>query len=181
MRVPVSKLKAILLFLCANTDPRFLGKVKLMKLFYFLDFAHLKKYGRPVTFDSYVNLQHGPVPSTIKNLIDDVCDEPDSAILADTIYCENREGSRINRILARRKPTSGELKLFSKTELEILNSVCERFGNQNTKYIEDASHEEAPWRMTALLEQIPYSLAANDRDCRVTKEEIELLSEIYAD
>lgn len=180
MKMPIAKLKAILLFFCANTDPRFLGKVKLMKLFYFLDFVHLKRYGKPVTFDTYVNLEHGPIPSTIKNLVDDVCSDPDSSILADTVYCENKEGSMISRILAKRKPSENDLKLFSKTELDALGAVCERFGSQNTKYIEDASHEEAPWKMTSLLEQIPYSLAANDKDCQVTKEEIELLTGVYS-
>ena len=102
MSIPLLKLKAILLYFCQNTDPKFLGKVKLMKLFYFLDFTHVKKYGSPVTFDTYVHLEHGPIPSTIKNLIDDACDDIDHSILADTIYCENVEGISMKRILSKR-------------------------------------------------------------------------------
>ena len=55
MKIPMPKLKAILLYFGTYTDNRFLGKVKLMKLFYFLDFMHVKKYGTPVTYDTYVN------------------------------------------------------------------------------------------------------------------------------
>ena len=54
-----------------------------------------------------------------------------------------------------------------------------RFGTKNTKHIEDVSHEEAPWKMTNLLDNIPYTLAINDKDCVVSKEEIELFSKIY--
>lgn len=180
MTMPLAKLKAVLLYFCANTDPKFLGKVKLMKLFYFLDFVHVKKYGVPVTFDNYVNLEHGPIPSTIKNLVDEVCDDADSSILADTVFCESPDGATINRILPKRKFSEDDKKYFSKSELETLETVCERFGAKNTRYIEDVSHKEAPWRMTRLLESIPYSLAVNDKDCQVSLEEIELLSKVYA-
>ena len=70
-------------------------------------------------------------------------------------------------------------KYFSKSELDVLETVCMRFGTKNTKHIEDVSHEEAPWKMTSLLDNIPYTLAINDKDCVVSKEEIELFSKIY--
>ena len=179
MRISLQKLKAILLYFCTNTDPKLLGKVKLMKLFYFLDFNHVKKYGLPITFDTYVNLEHGPIPSTIKNLVDEVCDDIDSSVLADTISCEFVESSKMMRIIPKRSFTSEDEKYFSNSELEVLQSVCNRFSTSNKKYIEDASHNEAPWSMTSFLDRIPYSLVLNDSDCQVSKEEIELLSQIY--
>jgi uncharacterized phage-associated protein len=180
MDITLPKLKAILLYFCENTDPKFLGKVKLMKLFYFLDFMHVKKYGAPVTFDTYVHLEHGPIPSTIKNLIDEACDDADNSILADTVRCESVEGITMKRVLPRRGFSENDRKYFSKSELEILETVCKRFGPQNTKYIEDASHKEAPWRETSPLETISYMMATQDSDCQVPKEEIQLLSDIYS-
>ena len=56
-------------------------------------------------------------------------------------------------------------KLFSATELEILEEVCRKYGGKNIRYIEDASHNESPWLKTSLLEEIPYALAADDNDC----------------
>ena len=91
MNIPVPKLKAILLYFANYTNSRFLGKVKLMKLFYFLDFLHVKKYGAPITYDTYVNLVHGPIPSAIKNLIDTADDDFDNSILADTIKFEKND------------------------------------------------------------------------------------------
>lgn len=150
-----------------------------MKLFYFLDFGHVKKYGSPVTFDSYINLEHGPIPSTIKNLVDEVCDDVDYSVLTDIISCETSETSKMMRIVAKRKFNEEDRKYFSQTELEILENVSKRFNTSNKKFIEDVSHAESPWKMTSFLEQIPYTLAVNDNDCQVNKEEIELLSEIY--
>jgi hypothetical protein len=66
---PIPKLKAMIRYFATYTDPRSLGKKKLMKLFYFADFEHVKKYASPITFDNYVHLEHGPVPSTILNLV----------------------------------------------------------------------------------------------------------------
>lgn len=180
MKISLPKLKAILLYFCTNTDTTFLGKVKLMKLFYFLDFGHVKKYGTPVTFDTYIKLEHGPIPTTVKNLVDEVCDDINSSILADTIYCERPDGSMMKRILPKRDFSDEDKKYFSQSEIEMLEIVCNRFGSKNTKYIEDASHNEAPWKNTELLDIIPYTLAAEDSDCIASEEEINFLTSVYA-
>lgn len=178
MSISTPKLKAIILFFCENTDRKFLGKVKLMKLFYFLDFMHLKAYGAPITYDTYVNLEHGPIPSAIKNLVDTAYDDVDNSILADTISFETPEGTKMCRVIPLRKFSEKDKKYFSESELETIKKVCMRFGDKNTKFIEDASHNEAPWRETRLLDKIPYSLAAKDNDCVVSEEEINCLINI---
>lgn len=178
MDIVMPKLKAILLYFCTYTDPKFLGKVKLMKLFYFLDFMHVKKYGAPVTYDLYVNLEHGPIPSAIKNLVDTADDDIDNSVLADIIRIEKSDEADIHRIVASRKFTEKDKEYFSLTELDILEKVCERFGSKNTKYIKDVSHKEAPWQKTNFLDEIPYTLATKDEDCLVSEEEIKTLLEI---
>ena len=81
------------------------------------------------------------------------------------------------RIVGLRTFNEEDSKMFSKAELETLKNTCVRFGDKNTKFIEDASHKESPWKDTNLLDTIPFGLAYNDDDCRVSKEEIELLEE----
>jgi len=178
MNISLPKLKAILLYFGNNTDTKYLGKVKLMKLFYFLDFLHIKKYGSPVTYDRYIHLEHGPIPQSIKNLIDTASDDPDNSILTDAISFERPQGIDMIRMIPNKKFGEEDKKYFSETELEILDLVCNRFGNKNTKYIEDASHKESPWMETAMLEEISYSLAASDSDCCISKEEIELMESL---
>lgn len=174
MIAPLPKIKAILLYFYTNTDPKFLGKVKLMKLFYYLDFTHVKTYGSPVTFDTYINLEHGPIPTIIKNLVDTVEDDIDSSELIDTIRIEKSNDRGIHRVIATRSFAENDKKYFSEIELETLEKVCARFGNKTARFIENSSHKEAPWRKTNLADEIPYTLATEDKDCLVDKEIIEL-------
>src|SRR3989338_6135668 len=102
MRIPLPKLKAMLLFFGTHTNKKFLGKVKLMKLFYFSDFTHVKKYGSPITYDEYIHLEHGPIHSAIKNLVDTATDDTDSSALADTISIDKREDAYLQRIVPMR-------------------------------------------------------------------------------
>ena len=178
MKIPLNKLKLILMYFCENTDQRFLGKVKLMKLFYFLDFMHVKKYGVPITYDTYVKLEHGPIPNMIMNLINTACDDIDASVLSDTVRFETPDGTSMKRALAIRKLTDTDLKNFSNSEIQILQIVCQRFGDKNTKFIEDSSHNEAPWLNSNLFDEIPYTLAAKDKDCEVDEEEIKLAMEL---
>jgi len=47
---------------------------KTYKILYFADQKHLLKYGRPILGDTYVKMQYGPVPSFIKNVVDEDID-----------------------------------------------------------------------------------------------------------
>lgn len=179
-QIPLQKIKAILLYFCENTNPRFLGKVKLMKLFYFLDFLHVKKHGTPITYDCYYNLDHGPIPSLIKNLVDDVDGDIDNSSLADTIYIKKENGELIHRVQGVRNFTKQDSKIFATSELEVMKLVCSRFGESNTRQIETESHSEAPWQKTTFREKIPYKLAAQDPDCKVSEEDIILSLEILS-
>jgi len=175
MKLPLSKLKATLLYFCQNTDPENMGKVKLMKLFYFLDFIHTRRYGIPITFDSYVNLDHGPIPSTIKNIVDELsCDSGKSAIM-DTVTLNVRhigDGKTQHQIVRNRDLQQLDLDMFSGNELDILKEICEKYKSSTGADVEEISHNEAPWKKTKYLDPIPYELAGFDPDSKFSPEEI---------
>lgn len=168
----------MLKYFCQNTNPKHLGKTKLMKLFYFLDFTHVKKYGAPITGDTYFHLEKGPIPSAIKNLIDSLDDEPELSILADTIEIQKNMGSMMHKIVCSQNFADSDKEYFSEIEMQTLKFVCDKYSDYTTREIVDASHAESPWRKTQECSQIPYSLAADDPDCEVEKAEIELLSKV---
>jgi len=62
----------------------------------------------------------------------------------------------------------------------VVRPVLKGYLDKNTKFLEDASHKEAPWKKTALLESIPYTLAVQDPDCFVNEKEIGLLLKIVS-
>jgi len=176
MKIPLAKLKAVLRYFYTNTDKRLLGKTKLTKLFYFADFSHVKNFGIPITYDTYINLEHGPVPSKILNLLNSVIDDPENAILSDTIQINNKEiGTGNMQIISCLSDFSeSDKKYFSKNELMILENVCRKYYQSTAGQLEDISHREAPWLKTRKLDEIPYALAAADSDSLVTADIINL-------
>ena len=176
--IPSEKIKAIIKYFCGNTNPRFLGKTKLMKLFYFLDFLHIKRYGVSVTGDKYYHLGYGPIPTLIKNLVDDVDNTPDCAILSDTIEIVKSENRKIYLVKCINEFLEKDKDYFSVIELKTMEDVCRRFKDYTTKQIVEASHKESSWRKTGETKEIPYILAADDSDCLVEREDIELLNKI---
>lgn len=178
MKIPIPKLKAMMRFFGTYTDERLLGKTKLMKLFYFVDFEHTRKFGSPITYDDYYHLDHGPIPSVIKNLVDEVDDDFDNATLSDTISIEQRDGSALKRISSARKFSEKDLKYFSDTEMQTMKAISKRFETATAKEIEKASHEEAPWQETRFGEKISYLLALKGAESNVKEEEVSLFLNI---
>lgn len=54
-----------ILFMIARAEPkkRVMTQYDLVKALWLADTWHLTKYGRPITYDNYVAMEHGPVPS----------------------------------------------------------------------------------------------------------------------
>jgi uncharacterized phage-associated protein len=46
-----------------------LSQYDILKTIFLADRAHMNKYGRPITFDNYVAMEHGPVPSLTYDLL----------------------------------------------------------------------------------------------------------------
>lgn len=175
MVIPLTKIKAILLYFSEYTNSRFLGKIKLMKLFYFLDFMHTKEYGIPVTFDTYYHLEKGPVPSFIMNLVEEASQDGKETLLGDTVEFIHPKGTeRMLQAISKRRFVKEDAQIFLKSELEVLKKVCKKFYNAKADEIKEASHKEAPWRDTRMSQVIPYSLAGRDPESKFTEEEIEL-------
>ena len=61
-KIDEKKYKNTVLFFTNKIRNGTLGKLKLMKLLYYLDFDFFEKYGRSVTGDEYLRFENGPVP-----------------------------------------------------------------------------------------------------------------------
>jgi uncharacterized phage-associated protein len=45
---------------------------KIFKILYFADRGHLVKYGRPITGDTYIKMNNGPVPTNLYNIFQSI-------------------------------------------------------------------------------------------------------------
>jgi len=128
-----------------------LGKTKLNKLLYFLDFDHFEKYGESVTGDEYENKQHGPVPVSADGIVEKMEQKGLVNVSEERVIDFTR--------YAIRAKARYDVKAFNSTEMEMLNEISSKWGTHSAEELTAASHGEAPWLATALGEKIPYALA----------------------
>ncbi|UTP39807.1 Panacea domain-containing protein [Phenylobacterium sp. LH3H17] len=65
------KVREAIVHIIAEADRRHIlvTQYDILKSMFFADRAHLNKYGRPITFDEYVAMPDGPVPSLAYNVL----------------------------------------------------------------------------------------------------------------
>ena len=146
------KLRQCILYFLEHINNVHLGRMKLMKLLYYVDFDHYEKHGRSVTGAKYRKLPHGPVPDEAQSLIDALVEKG-----------EIREFSapRHTYMQKRLATVTGafDASVMTAEELLTLQSVAQRWEDATASEIEAASHAEAPWQATADGKIVDYELA----------------------
>lgn len=110
------------------------------KLLYFADKEHLLDYGRPITGDRYVAMEHGPVPSAVRDILKADAAVPDECIQA---FDDRIETAHVqNRIYLTSKKTA-DFKLLSGSEQEYLRDAVHKYGNRTFGELKALSHDDA--------------------------------------
>lgn len=99
--------------------------IRLLKLLYMADREGWKRYGRPITQDDYVSMDHGPVLSKTYDLIKTEGAQPEPT----GAWQETVERAGRFDVSLRGQPNYGPL---SEAEIEILNDVHQRFAGMST-------------------------------------------------
>ena len=107
--------------------------LKLVKLLYLADRKALLRWGRPVTFDRYFSLPHGPVLGVTLDRINEPV-APEGPSYWQTIISE-REGHAV-RLLGPEPPRDD----LSPAEEALLDELYEEFGRMDTWALHDYSH-----------------------------------------
>ena len=129
-------------------------KMKICKLLYFADKEHLLRYGRPITGDSYVRMTYGPTPSAGLNLMRGMA----SSRL--TVLFQSKIAVHANDVRALSSP---DLSVFSKSDLRVMQEVCEKYGRLNASQLSRASHKEPSWKKTPENKLIAFELLFEGR------------------
>jgi len=171
------KLVNAMMFFALNTNKKKIGKLKMSKLLFALDFEHFKRTGRWVTGIKYYAFPMGPYPKDEFEKINDKESPVDiGKVIGVTAMYEDDEGKDrgyLFRVKGNNKPN---LSLFSKRELEIMNWLAEVWHDATGKQIKDWSHAHGtPWREVwqregRRFEPIAYTYAIDDSS-PITKEE----------
>jgi uncharacterized phage-associated protein len=121
-----------------------ISKLLALKLVFFADRYHLRKYGRPLTNDSYLAMKYGPVASGAKNLA-----EGNRSFLSSEE--RNYSGRYIRPVDKNLYESVGEpdMDVFSDTDMEALEFAWARFGGVGRFELARATHEYPEWKRHA--------------------------------
>lgn len=144
----LARLANMIVFFAQRTK---LWKTSLMKLLYYADHLHFKRYTVSISGASYARLPNGPILDKYKYLLPALEDEGFFAIRpeetgpyeGDVIYPD----------------VDFDASLFSDIELETMREVAERLAHLSASDISKLSHEEDAWRKVETGGLIPYSYA----------------------
>jgi uncharacterized phage-associated protein len=145
------RLKQVILFFVERINNVHLGRTKLMKLLYYVDFDHFARHGRAVTGATYRKLPHGPVPEQAKTLIEQM--EKQGIVRQVKVRVK---GYAQHRLIAQARFDASK---FSGDELLTLERVAKEWEDCTAAEIEASSHAEAPWAATEEGHVIDYELA----------------------
>ncbi|MDR0788217.1 MAG: SocA family protein [Gemmatimonadota bacterium] len=112
--------------------------LKLLKLLYLADRRSLLQHGRPITFDRFVSMDHGPVLSQTYNLI--VGEEQPGQR---SYWREHITEPEHHEVRLLKKPTENEL---SAAQERILDEVFDEFGRMGRWQLVDYVHTLAEWQ-----------------------------------
>lgn len=118
-----------------------INKMKALKLIFFADRYHLRKYGRPIVGDAYWAMSYGPVASMVMNIADnddwlDSCERE----YANQFVQSSEDHHFVEAI--------GDLdqRVFSSSDLEALNFVWSKLGRLGPWDLVDLSHGYPEWQ-----------------------------------
>jgi uncharacterized phage-associated protein len=156
------KLINAVLFFARETEN--LGKIKLFKLLYLLDFEHYRQTGKTVTGLEYSAWKFGPVPTDLMQEWEEL--EPDFARAIDVVpkqvydYCRESVEAK----------SEFDDSHFTKRELRLMESLAERYRKVFSPRMIDVTHaENGAWAKVwnegqGNYEKIPYELSLADDD-----------------
>jgi uncharacterized phage-associated protein len=171
-----------------------INEMKALKLIYFADRYHLRKYGRLVTNDTYFAMDNGPVPSGAK----DIAEGSSFLGKVEKEYSAGYLKKKDSYTLFSLKPL--DTGVFSDSDIEALNFAWERFGKFGQFDLAKLTHRYPEWskhesslRNVASRKQMNLTdflddptknaekcFALTDEDRTLRREQIEEMAELEA-
>ena len=146
------KLQQTILYFLEHINNVHLGRTKLMKLLYFVDFDHYEFHGKSVTGATYRKLPHGPYPDKVEKVIARM----EKTGLVREVKNQHKTYTQHRLITLNGKFDPAK---FTGAELQTLERVAADWADATAAQIEAATHREAPWAGTQDGKTIDYEMA----------------------
>lgn len=172
MNVQFDKIKALnaLLYVANRVQRKDFHKI--FKIIYFADRQHLADWGKPITGDTYIAMEAGPVPSRMYDMMKMVRGDsylPDTEGLSSYFIVENW--------MYVKPLKDADLSKLSRNEQEALDESIAKYATLSYDEIKEKSHDVA-WRSTARDFSIKWEDIA--REAGLDSDELEYVNNFSA-
>lgn len=119
-----------------------LSPLYVSKVLFFAEKDHINRYGRPILGDTFIAMPRGPVPSTVKNYIDqnwDWVERPER--FSDYLSIRRTRGL----LTLHPGAEAPNLDLLSETDRDCISRAIEFCRTKNPQQLSDLTHFEAAW------------------------------------
>jgi uncharacterized phage-associated protein len=151
-KINQKKYKNAIIFFAKRIQNSTLGKLKMMKLLYYLDFDFFEKYGRSITGDEYLRFDNGPVPRMGEKILKQMNGKEIKII-------RRKIGNGYNDQMHIEALVDFNVDVFEREELLMLEEIAGKWEKFTGTEMKNASHGEAPWISTPSDGFIDYNLA----------------------
>lgn len=108
---------------------------KAVKLLYLADREHLRRFGRPITFDKYVAMEFGPVASCAFDILKG---KERMGVNPSNLPFELRTLDKIT--LVQNPKRDIDRSIFSRSDLMVLDQIAEEYGNKSFGELYELTH-----------------------------------------
>ncbi len=131
-----------LLFFCEKSKGK-IDKMKALKLVYFADRMHLRRFGRTILSGDYFGMYHGPVHSEARDVIEKTqLNDPD-----EESYVEERLRRDDDEVVvAENAGFSRDNPAFSDSEVDVMEEVWQVFGRYHQLKLREITHLYPEWK-----------------------------------
>lgn len=130
-----TRIQAIDYIIRNSSDTHSLDKISILKLLFFADRYHLRKYGRTISNDSYCAMQNGPVASKTYDLLKSISNEQE--LKKDGLYNIKSRGAFLER---------EDYDCLSDTDIEALDFSINNFSKFSPKELIRISRLYPEWK-----------------------------------
>ncbi len=143
------KFKQVFLYILQKVGAKpNVGLTVLYKLLYFIDFDYYEKYEKQLMGLTYIKNTHGPTPREFKKVVDEMIRNGEVEEVKSKFY--NKDQKKFLPIV------EPDLSVLNGQELEMIDSVLDRYSDKTAKEISELSHKDMPWRAAKMGENIEY-------------------------
>lgn len=129
------------------------------KIMYFAERWHINRYGRPIVADDYIAMPQGPVPSVIKNFIDENWDWVQRPEQIERAIMIDRSGK-----YARLMPTDDayDFSSLSATDVDCIREAIQFCADKLPETLSDLTHTHAAWKRAERNRIMDYRLFVDE-------------------